>query len=315
MLSRMAGGPEANRGAKIAFAKIEWETLAASADPAEALRQSLVAGTRVEIRKRTWRMGKWEEEGNAFVGRIGFQASTMAELWDDEENDFREQARPLGLTSPFAIDPVEMRVAFQLRGKEIQDKSFTGAMQALLNEASPRDQWRVSRDTRHVPLEAWAESLDRVKAVRLTLRRPNPHYGQRKKIREVIQGMNAEIVQIAARADVNDPQGIDLGDPLLKEGIDHAHHNYGEARITGEVNGEQSQWSSEGDSASEIRVAVTDPTTHEVSGRSLRHELGDPTAEAENIDEARAAVDEYKASIERDESEEFGMLDEVDGQS
>ncbi len=300
---------------KIAFAKIDWETLAASADPAEALRQSLVPGTRVEIRNRTWRMGKWQEEGKAFVGRIGFQASTMAELWDEEANDFREHARPLGLTSPFAIDPVEMRVAFQLRGKEIQAKSFTGALQALLNEASPGDRWRVSRDTRQVPLEAWAESVDRVRAVRLTLRRPNPHYGSRKKIRDVIEGTNAGMVQIAARADPDDPQGIDLSDPLVSEGIEHAQHNYGEARITGETNGEQSQWSSEDDSASELRVALADPSTHEVSGRSLRHELGDPTAEEEDIDEARAAVDEYKASIESDESEEFGMLDEDDGQN
>ncbi|MDX6622845.1 MAG: hypothetical protein QOE75_777 [Solirubrobacterales bacterium] len=260
-------------------------------------------------------MGKWEEEGKAFVGRIGFQTSAMAELWDEEANDFREHARPLGLTSPFAIDPVEMRVAFQLRGKEIQANSFTGALQALLNEASQGDRWRVSRDTRQVPLEAWAESVDRVRTVLLTLRRPNPHYGSRQTIRDLIEGTNAGTVQFAAHAEVNDPQGIDLSDPLVKEGIEHAHQNYGEVRITGETNGEQSQWTSEDDSASEIRVAEADPDTHEVSGRSLRHELGDPTAEKEDIDEARASVDEYKASIEHNESEEFGMLDEDDDQN
>lgn len=300
---------------QIAFATIEALTLEGNAASAQALRQALIPGTRIERHGRTWRMGKWQEEGNAFVGRIGFQASTMAELWDDETNDFKEMARPLGLTSPFAIDPNEMRVAFQLRGKEIRAKSFTGALQALLNEASPSDRWRVTRDTRQMPLDEWAASVDRVKVVRLALRRPNPHYAGRKRVKDIVEGTNAGMVQIAARADSDDPQGIDLDDALIREGIQHAHENYGEVRIIGEVDGEQSQWSSDDDAVSEIRTALTDPRTQEVTGRALRRELGDPVADAEDTQEARDAVDEAKAKVQREESDGFDMLDEDDDQT
>lgn len=185
---------------RIAFATIEALTLVGATDPAGALEQALVVGTRVERHGRVWRMGQWRHEGEAIVGRIGYESSATAELWDEEINDFQETSRPLALTSPFAIDPRAMRVAFQLRGKDIKAKSFTGAFQALLNGAAPTDRWRVARETRVVPFDQWAAEVERVTDLRLYLERPNPHYGDRQRIRDIVEGTNSRLVEIAAQS-------------------------------------------------------------------------------------------------------------------
>jgi hypothetical protein len=88
-------------------------------------------------------MGQVRIEGLSIVGRIGFEAANMVELWDEAARDFREETLRAGLTSPFAIDPAKMRVAFQLRSGAIRVRSFTGALQALMNEVSV-ERWRVA---------------------------------------------------------------------------------------------------------------------------------------------------------------------------
>jgi hypothetical protein len=301
---------------RITFATIEALTLGGAAAPKEALERALVPGTRIERHGRVWRMGQWHREGQAIVGRIGFESSATAELWDDELNDFRETSRPLGLTSPFAIDPAVLRVAFQLRGRDIRVKSFTGALQALLNEASPTERWRVARETKVVPFEQWASEVDRVTDLRLYLERPNPHYEDRERIRAIVEGTNSRLVEIAAHADPEDPQGIDLSDPLIREAISHAELNYGRFTAVAEQADEKSQWTSEHHAMAEVRTAPADPDTKEVSPRALRRELGDPTAEVEAAEEARAAVEEHKRS-RRDDGEDadaFDLLDDDDDQ-
>ncbi len=296
---------------RIAFATLEALTLVGATRPGEALEQALVVGTRIERHGRVWRMGQWRHEGQAVVGRIGYESTATAELWDDEINDFKETSRPLGLTSPFAIDPQTMRVAFQLRGKDIKAKSFTGALQALLNEAAPTDRWRVARETRVVPFDQWAAEVERVTDLRLYLERPNPHYGDRDRVRDIVEGTNSRLVEIAAHADPDDPQGLDLSDPLVREAIAHAERNYGHFTAVAEQAGEKSQWSSEHDAMAEVRTAPADPTTKEVSTNALRRELGDPTADQETLRQAREALEEEEARAqEDDERDDFEFLDD-----
>ncbi|MGH2970454.1 MAG: hypothetical protein ACRDK0_15535 [Solirubrobacteraceae bacterium] len=171
---------------RIAFAQIEALTLAATMQQEEALEAALVVGTRIERYGRVWRMGPWKREGQAIVGRIGCESAGINELCDDEAQDFREGTRQLGLMSPFAVNPATLRVAFQVRGRDIRVKSFTGALEDLLNEASPADRWRVEREFREIGFEEWARtSVERVAFIRATLERPNPHYAGRERIEEM----------------------------------------------------------------------------------------------------------------------------------
>ena len=285
---------------RIAFATIQALTLHATMSPRERLEASLVVGTKIERYNRAWRMGPWHYEGEMIVGRIGFESAGINELWDDEAQDFKEATRPLGLTSPFAIEPTTLRIAFQVRGRDIKVASFTGALEALLNAASETDRWRVHRELKHMSFEQWSSTaVDAVTLIRATLERPNPHYGDRRQIREMVEGTKARLVEVVLRGDPSDPQGLDVRANLVREAIDHVSENYGSLTAFGQRAGDEQQWSSQGDgSVAEVRRVPADPTTRDVSGNALRHELGDPTAQQELLEEALAAIDQIGRDVD-----------------
>ena len=265
---------EGSRAGRVAFARIEALTLHAVADPLEAIAGALVPGTTIDRHNRVWHMGQVRSEGNSLVGRIGFETANLTELWDEEAKDFREDTLPAGTTSPFAIDPSAMRVAFQLRSGLIRVKSFTGALQGLMNAASPDDRWRVHQELEEVPFEAWAKTVERIVSLHIRIERPNPHYGDRKRVKELVEGANARMAELAWRADPEALDGLDVNDPFIREAIAHSEH-YGAYSATGERQGEATRWVSEHEAAAELRELEADPVTREVAPASLRRELGD----------------------------------------
>ena len=271
---------EGVRAGRIAFATIEPLTLHASSDPAAALDGALVPGTQIERHNRVWHMGQHSREGASIVGRIGFQARDFAELWDEDRKDFSEQELMAGLTSPFAIDPARLRVAFQLRPGVIRVKSFTGALQALMNAASPEDRWRVEQELEPATFDQWVESVDRVTSLRVRVEKPNPHYGDRENVKSLIEGANARMADVAWTADPEALDGLDVGEPFIREAITHASQ-YGSYSATGERANVPTHWGSDQEAAAEHRIVPADPSTREVPAALLRRELGDaePTDE------------------------------------
>jgi len=265
---------ESSRQGRVAFAIIEALTLFAASDFDKAITESLLPGTRIERHRRTWFMGQVRREGRSIVGRIGFQAANVAEVWDEQLNDFREDKLLAGTTSPFAIEPKHRRVAFQLRPGLIRVRSFTGALQALMNEASPVNRWRVSQEVEAVPFTKWAESVDRIVRLRVRLRRPNPHYGDRKRVQELVEGANAQMARIVWSADPEALDGIDVNDEFVREAISHAER-YGSYAASAERGGVPVAWGSDQEAAAEERVVEADPETGEIPAERLRRQLGD----------------------------------------
>src|SRR5688500_17253598 len=137
---------QAGAAARIAFGRLEAANaprgLVAS-DPRELLIRSLVPGTSAERYNRVWRMGPITSNG-VISGRIGYERVVgTAELWDARRGDFVTNAMREGRTSPFAVVVEDLVVGFQLRSGLIRRTSFTGAFQALLNEAAGFELWRV----------------------------------------------------------------------------------------------------------------------------------------------------------------------------
>jgi hypothetical protein len=184
-----------------------------------------------------------------------------------------------------------VRVAYQLRGRHIKVGSFTNALQALLDKASPTERWRVYAESLDVSLDEWVRRVDRVVLLRATLERPNPNYEDRERIKNIIEGTRASVMQLVLRAGRDELQGIDMSDALVREAIDHAGRNYGTVTAIGERGGEKALWSSRDQAAAEVRAAPVDPETRDVSSNALRHELGDPSAEVEIVHEAWEARD------------------------
>jgi hypothetical protein len=114
--------------ARIAFARVKGLTLP-SPSPSDEIRRALVPGTAITRYTRLWRLGQWREIDGDIAGRIGFQArGGVAEIWDPEALDFRQQQLPAGTTSPFVLDAETLRVAFQIRpglidGRRLQERS------------------------------------------------------------------------------------------------------------------------------------------------------------------------------------------------
>lgn len=266
------GGVGGSHG-KVAFAQIEALTLGALA-PAEALRSALVPGTRIERNGRVWLMGQISPVSSSLMGRIGFQAGGPTELWDETVSDFREEFLPAGTTSLFAIDPYAMRVAFQLRPGLIRVKSFTGALQALLDAASPTERWRVHEVLEQLSFEDWVREVGRVSQLRVKLRKPNPHYGDRGRVKELVEGANARMATVVWQADPEDLQGLDLGEPFVQEAIEHTK-KYGRFQARGLRNGQPSRWDSDQEAASRTVNLDADPETKEVDPTELRQVIGD----------------------------------------
>lgn len=249
--------------------------VAAPGDPATTrertrlLQRTLVPGVPISRYGRDWRVGGLTLKGSMFTGRIGFERSRgRTELWDDERQDFRLSLLREGATSPFALSAASMIVAFQLRSSpQIKRTSFTGALQALLREVSGREDWTVMPLTQETTLEEFTERVEFVSAFRARLLRPNPEYRNRERLEAIIEGTNAEILDIAA---TSKDEGIELDDATVQEAIAHADEGYGYYVAKGPEDGNEITFDSRTDQAPpEIQTPTVDPETGEVATDEL----------------------------------------------
>jgi len=258
--------------ARVQFARVVAVTLP-PANLADALRDAIVPGTSASRYERLWLMGQFEEEDGYLFGRIGFQGAGTTELWNEQKKDFEEAQFPAGTTSPFALRVGTGELAFQRRPGTIRPTSFTGALQALMNEVSDYTRWRVEQETKAVPWPDWATSVDRVTELRFHLERPNPNYKDRERVKQIIEGANARVANLVLKASDDDLQGLDLDDEIVKQAIDHATRNYGTFKAVGERPGEpEVSWKSDEEVVPE-RTIGADPATREASHGGLRNEL------------------------------------------
>jgi hypothetical protein len=260
--------------ARVQFARVVAVTLP-GADLAGALRDVIVPGTAASRYDRLWLMGQYEEDNGYLFGRIGFQAAGTTELWNEQKKDFEEAQFPAGTTSPFALRLATGELAFQRRPGTIRPTSFTGALQALMNEVSDYTRWRVEQESKTVPWSDWISSVDRVAELRFHLERPNPNYKDRKRVEQIIEGANASVADLVLKASHDDAQGLDVDDEIIRQAIDHATRKYGTFKAVGERSGEpEVAWKSDAEVVPE-RTIGADPATREAPHGGLRKELED----------------------------------------
>jgi hypothetical protein len=237
----------------------------------EALSASLVPGVSRQRYRRIWRMGQWRQDKGVIFGRIGFEGLVgPSERWNAELQDFEPTELYGGYTSPFAIDLATLRVAFQLRSQTIEMTTFTANFAALLNEATDIWRWRVTPDVRTTDWEAWVHSLSRVTRVDATLLLPNPHF-EFDDIEELMEKTNSAALEIIAKADPDDAEGINVGEGFLAHVIEHVKQ-YGTLKATGETaQGRQTEWRKGG--TPERTRAPANPESSEVEFETLREQL------------------------------------------
>jgi hypothetical protein len=270
--------------ARVAFAQVHEVSLSSSLfaeafDFSAALSAALVHGTKVTRYGREWRLGRYEAAEPYVQGRIGFErVGPPVELWDEEEGDFTEERPREGKTSAFMLSLATGRVVFQLRSNTIRAQSFTGALQALLNEADTSGaRWRVEDEVAQLPWEEWVSRVDRVTSLIVVLDRPNPHYGPRQRVRDVIEGAHAVRAKVAWKAAEEGLEGIDLADEFVKQALEHAQ-DYGTWRAEGEspdTSVTPNRWDKEHQGAPVTREAEMGPQADEPDPAALRAELSE----------------------------------------
>jgi hypothetical protein len=270
------------RKARIAFATvvpIGGEQLSFF-DPSASLVEAIRPATQVERYNRIWRMGQIRRGGPWISGRIGYETiGGPAQLWSEELQDFEEVSLLEGRTSPFAVHLPTRHVAFQLRMPQIKPRTFTGAFQALLNEASVAFRWRVIEEIIEVSWPEWRQSVERVIALRFALARPNPNYGNRQQLRQLIEDGNAEMVKTIMRANPEDLDGLNVDSEFVRESIEHVSEGYGNFAADGEAveEGEAylTSWSSAQGGTPVQRTVELDPDSPEVVDEDLQHALAE----------------------------------------
>ena len=171
------------RRARVAYARIKFaQGKLAPKDWGAALRSSMKNGTSTDRYGRRWYMAKWtdDETKRWITGRLAFEyLGEEPSVWDENENDVRTlDSLAVGKrvqVVPFVIDATARRAAFELRAQTVRPGTFQGNLQALLVKASSLP-WRVELEgVKQHSWDEWQERAERITAIWITVRPPNPH--------------------------------------------------------------------------------------------------------------------------------------------
>lgn len=241
--------------------------------PGEVIQLALARGRRTERYGRTWIVGPTEVHNRVLSGRIGFRGDGgIAELWDEEREDFVEYAMPAGLTAPFAVHLDTLRGAIQVRPPVIRVNSLLGAFEKLLLDADDR-RWNVRGAERQMTLSDWKAQVGKITQVRFHVKVPNPHWADAPDLQTVMEDAEAEVVTLELQND----SGLNLDAPFVAQTENHVERGYGDARYVGvveDVSGVHESVYSTKLGAEEISdEEAVDPDTGEVAPESLRHRI------------------------------------------
>lgn len=195
----------------------------------EVLDESWLSGATARRYGREWRLSRPDHENGQWIGRIGFvkpgEVTTLE--WDDEAEDFIEGDASGGVVVPFVIDVSEQVVAYQLRGNLVRPNTFTGALEALLNQ-NPTYVWSVYPLVVPRSFESWKSEIDRVTAFRFKLIPPNPNWIGRELVQGIVEGLETQLLTLSGRG-----QDIDTGSDLFRQALDHVLQEFGQATVQG----------------------------------------------------------------------------------
>jgi hypothetical protein len=245
--------------------------------PSDAPREQLInivtAGATTERYNRIWHVGRTSIANNILFGRLGFESSSPADLWDEESKDFNEARTPAGVAAPFAISLTSFIVVFQTRSSDIQVTSFAGALQGILRDASSSQDWRIELTRHEISFSQWRATVERVTQMRFNVEPPNPNYQDRPDLQRLIEDAALSSAEIVLRSEL----GVVTDADIVAQLLDHVDRGYGRDVVVGEraVDGEvvESVYSSELNGESEVTVVPANPETGEVEPEILRREL------------------------------------------
>ena len=195
---------------------------------AEYIVDRLSPGSSVTRYGREWIIGKTDLDGDLLSGRIGFRGEVgLAEIYDEDLRDFKAVAVPAGLAVQFVVDLAQLRLAVQPRGSVIKLNGLIGAFKALLS--ADGHAWRIGASGRKTTYRDWLQTVDRVVEIKMSVRKPNPHYRDTPDLEALLEQAEAEAAKVNLRSD----HGLDMASPFVNQTMEHIEAGYGEATMRG----------------------------------------------------------------------------------
>lgn len=200
----------------------------------QALLSSWTAGATITRYRRRWNLSRPHQETREFiVGRIGFvgESEVSSVTFDYDVGDFVREGVPAGVLVPFGVRFSDGLVVYQIRPGAVTEESFTGALASLLNSAANEFAWSVEAALINRSWEDWRKQVEAVTSFNFRLDKPNPHYADDFRIKNLIENINLEYARLAGKA--REGEGINTDDDLFRQAIDHVLRDYGRATVEG----------------------------------------------------------------------------------
>lgn len=261
----------------MAYAKIEFaEGKLPPTKWTDALQSSLVAGTWVERYGRRWYMAQWTADGARrwIAGKLAFEfVGEEPAVWDAERKDVRTlDSLAVGTrvqVVPFVVDAQAHRAAFELRAQTVRPGTFQGNLQALLVKASSLP-WRVTLEgVAQAPWDEWHEGVERLTAVWITVKPPNPH-NPIPEIEELFK-KGVKTAVISAHGDNIDIEGSKLLEGALGNALDYGSAS-ADAVVAEDGKTHKEHWRSDEEGGVRTDEAQRDASGH-VASEELRRLL------------------------------------------
>ncbi|WP_261876008.1 hypothetical protein [Mycobacterium marinum] len=255
---------------------------------AEILVERLSPGNRVPRYGREWIIGRTQIEDRVLSGRLGFVAEgAVTEVWDEGKKDFRDETTQRGVTTTFAVN-LDQLTAFIQERSDIHINSAIAALEEILNEGRKQKDLRWSIESRKgtQSLQRWLETVQKVTAVRLKVRRPNPKWQDAKNLQELMERAEAEIASI----ELENENGIDVNSDFIAQTQNHIDRGYGDGRYEGirtDEDGDHRTTFSTRVGAEELHDEAPTTESGEVDEGVLRSRLVEETQSEETGDDDR----------------------------
>lgn len=270
---------------RVGFATCRVEGLF-QADPtifAAALEESWQGGANTTRYGRTWHLSRprTDQANRVWAGRIGFvrEEDVSTVIWDDDAQDFVRHGVPGGVIVPFAVALDSSVAAFQLRSGVVRPKTFTGALQSLLNAASRTYGWEVRPLVTRATFEQWRAQVAQITEFSFRLERPNPNYHDNERVEDLIEDLRLQVASLRGRA--RDGEAINVESDTFRQFLDHVRRDHGRGVVRGELQDrEETEWRSSDGGVVPATRAVESTDAEEIDAADLITAALDPPAGA-----------------------------------
>jgi hypothetical protein len=197
---------------------------------------------------RSWRLSQPIKDSGFLVGKLGFtrQLEETSVEYDEDAHDFVEldSLNERGTYSHWALDLRSQLMAFEIHPPDIRQKSFTGALAAILDQ-NTEYRFTVELLSEEAAFFQWLTTIEKLIRFKAVMRPPNPHWGERMaQLEDILEPTEADQVTVDLKVDPSKRQGLQARGTIIEQAVRHSEDGYGSIIADGLVDGTKRTYNS-----------------------------------------------------------------------